>query len=298
MAQFLPVFASPSGEAITLDAYNAVVRRWPVAHTELDIATSFGTTHVIASGREEAEPVVLLHAYFATATSWYRTAGALSEHYRVYAVDVVGDVGKSRPTRPIKSLDEFAQWLTELSDALGISRMHLVGNSIGGFIAAGCGMRLKERVSKLALISPAATFHSMAPFYFHMFIPKLLHLVLPWLPGSRRAMDRAVDWMNAGLPGDGPWDELFRLALLHGMGTNQVFPRVYSAEELAQIKAPTLLMVGDHEQIYPPSAAIAAAKRRMPGITTELIPGAHHIAAVAQPELVNRRLLQFLSQTM
>lgn len=294
MAQYLSVFASPSGEATTLAAYDALVGRWPVAHTELDIPTSFGLTHVIASGRPDAEPVVLLHAYFATATSWYRTAGALSQSYRVYAVDVVGDVGKSRPNRPLRSLDEFAQWLAELSDALGITHMHLVGNSIGGFIAAGCAMRLQNRVDKLVLISPAATIHPMPAFYFHMFIPKLLHLFLPWLPGYRRAVDRAVDWMNARLPSDGPWDELFRLALLHGTGTNQVFPRVYKADEFAQIKAPTLLLVGDHEQIYPPSAAIAAAVRLMPGIQTALIPGAHHIAAVAQPELVNQRLLEFL----
>lgn len=295
MAQYLSVFASPHGEAATLNAYDAVVRRWPVAHTELDVPTSFGMTHVIASGQEEAEPVVLLHAYFASATSWYRTAGALSKHYRVYAVDVVGDVGKSRPTRPIRSVDDFAKWLTELSYALGISQMHLVGNSIGGFIAAGCAMRLKERVRKLVLISPAATIHPMPAFYVHMFVPKLLRLLFPWLPGNRRAMDRAVDWMNDGLPSDGPWDELFRLSLVYGKGINQVFPRVYSADEFAQIKAPTLLVVGDHERIYPPPAAIEAATRLMPGIVTALIPGAHHIAAVAQPDVVNKRLLEFLS---
>jgi len=295
MAQFLPVFASPSGEANTLDAYDAVLRRWPVAYEELDISTSFGITHVIASGQEDAEPVVLLHAYFATATSWYHTVGALSEYYRVYAVDVVGDVGKSRPTRPIRNLDDYAQWLAELNDGLGVSHMHLVGNSVGGFIAAGCAMRLKDRVRKLVLIGPAATFHPMPAFYVHMFIPKLLYLVLPWMPGYRHAMNRAVDWMNAGLPSDGPWDELFRLSLLHGKGTNQVFPRVYSANELAQIEAPTLLVIGEHEKIYPPLDAIQSAIRLMPGITTGLIPGAHHIAGVAQPELVNTRLLAFLT---
>lgn len=46
MDQYRSIFASPSGEETTLSAYDAVVRRWPVAHTELDIPTSFGTTHV------------------------------------------------------------------------------------------------------------------------------------------------------------------------------------------------------------------------------------------------------------
>jgi pimeloyl-ACP methyl ester carboxylesterase len=230
MAQYLPVFTSQQGEILTLGAYDAIVKEWPVPYAELDISTSFGMTHVIASGSENAEPVVLLHAYFATATSWYQTVGALSKYFRVYAVDVVGDVGKSRPTRPIRRLDDYAQWLNELADGLGISSMHLVGNSVGGFIAAGCAMRLNNRVCKLTLISPAATFHPMPPFYIHMFIPKLLYLIFPWLPGKQRAIDCAVDWMNAGLPSDALWDGLFRLSLLYGKGTNQVFPRVwYSA---------------------------------------------------------------------
>jgi pimeloyl-ACP methyl ester carboxylesterase len=252
-------------------------------------------THVIASGPEGAEPVILLHAYFATATSWHRTVAALSERYRTYAVDILGDVGRSRPVRPMASLDDFAQWFSELADSLGASRVHVVGNSVGGFIASYCAMKLKERVGSLVLIAPAATIHSMPAFYTHMFAPKMFYVMAPWLPGCERSMNRAVDWMNAGLPGDGPWDTLFRLALIHGTGANRVFPRLYSQEEFAQIEAPTLLIVGDHEKIYSPRDAIEAATRLMPGIATELVPGAHHIAAIAQPELVNAQILQHLS---
>jgi pimeloyl-ACP methyl ester carboxylesterase len=284
-----------AGEAATLEAYDGVVQRWPVPFEQLDIPTSGGMTHVIASGPADADPVVLLHAYFATATSWYRTAAALSEHYRTYAVDILGDVGRSRPTHPMTSLDDFARWFTELVDGLGASRVHLVGNSVGGFIASYFAMKLKERVGRLVLVAPAATIHSMPAFYTHMFVPKMLHVMAPWMPGCERSMNRAVDCMNAGLPSDGPWDALFRLALVHGKGANRVFPRRYSPEEFALIEAPTLLIVGDHERIYSPRAAFEAAARLLPGIATALIPGAHHIAAVAQPELVSARILEHLS---
>jgi pimeloyl-ACP methyl ester carboxylesterase len=252
-------------------------------------------TRVIASGPEDAEPVILLHAYFATATSWYRTAGALSERYRTYAVDILGDVGRSRPFKPMASLDDFALWFSELADGLGASRAHLVGNSVGGFIASHIAMKLKERVGSLILIAPAATIHSMPAFYTRMFVPKMVYVMAPWIPGRERSMNRAVDWMNAGLPCDGAWDALFRLALIHGTGANRVFPRLYTAEEFSQIEAPTLLILGDHEKIYSPHAAFEAAIRLMPRIATDLIPGAHHIAAIAQPDLVTARILEFLS---
>lgn len=294
MSQYLEVFANPAGADVTLAAYDRIVSQWPAPCAELDVPTANGTTHVIASGDEAAEPVILLHAYFATATSWYRTAGALSDRYRVYAVDILGDVGKSRPVRPIARLDDFTDWIEELADGLEAPRFHLVGNSVGGFIAAACAMRLKKRVQTLTLIGPAATIHSMPAFYLHMFIPKMLYVLAPWLPGVERSMARAVDWMNAGLPADGQWDALFRLSLIHGTGANRVFPRVYSADELAEIDAPTLLIIGDHERIYPPAAALDAAVRSMPGIQTAMVPGAHHIAAVAQPDRVNGRILEFL----
>ena len=83
--------------------------------------TRFGVTHVIASGPTDAPVLVLLHAYFATAMSWYRAVGPLSAAYRVMAVDVLGDANRSRPTRPITSLDDSAAWFTDLLDGLGRS---------------------------------------------------------------------------------------------------------------------------------------------------------------------------------
>jgi len=128
-----------------------------------------------------------------------------------------------------------------------------------------------------------------------MFIPKMVYVMAPWLPGRVATLNRAVDWMNAGLPGDGPWDSLFRLSLIHGTGANRVFPRLYSREEFERIDAPTLLIIGDRELIYSPTDAFDAASKLVPGIITELIPGAHHIAAVALPALVNACILSFIS---
>jgi pimeloyl-ACP methyl ester carboxylesterase len=296
MTNFLPVFLSPQGEIETLRAYQTVLGKWPVPYTELAVPTSFGETHVIASGPEAAPPVVLLHALFATATAWSRMVAALSRHYRTYAVDVMGEANPSRPTRPITSLEDYLQWFTELVNGLGLAQFCLVGNSFGGFTAAYYAMRLPDRIRKLVLIGPAATFHTMLPFYVNMFIPKMVYMLFPWLPAREQIMLRSVDWMRAGLSSDRAWEDLFTLAMMHGGMTSRVFPRVYRREELAQIKAPTLLMLGDREKIYPPSAAGQAAKRLMPAIQVQIIPNAHHITALAQPELVSASLVRFFQE--
>jgi pimeloyl-ACP methyl ester carboxylesterase len=296
MLDSVPVFTSAEGKKEILRAYQAIVDKWPVSYRELTVPTSFGDTHVIASGSKDAPPVVLLHALFATATSWYRNVEALSQSYRVYAVDVIGEGNRSCPVKPITSLDDFLNWFTELIDSLGIVTLYLAGNSYGGFIAAYCAMKLPDRIRKLVLIGPAATIHSMMPFYLHMFIPKAVYAFFPKLPGLKSTMRRSVEWMHSGLPYDSLWEPLFYRSMEYGRLINQVLPRVYSKEEFAQIKARTLLILGGKEMIYNNlQAAKRAARERIPGVQIEVIPDAHHITALAQPEVVNQKILQFFA---
>ena len=295
MSGYLPVFTSPEGERATMAAYEEVLACWAADVEELDVPTRFGMTHVIASGPTDAPVLVLLHAYFATAMAWYRAVGPLSTSYRVMAVDVLGDANRSRPTCAIASLDDSAAWFTDLLDGLGAQSVHLVGNSFGGFIAVEYARRIPDRVESLALIGPAATFHGMRPFYAHMFAPKATYLMMPWLPGQTRAMDHAVDWMRAGLPRDPVWEALFRCVMMHGRSGIRIFPRVYTATELEQVTARTLLILGDHERVYPPDQAAHAARRLMPGIDVQLVADAHHITALSQPERVSEILLRFMA---
>jgi pimeloyl-ACP methyl ester carboxylesterase len=136
----------------------------------------------------------------------------------------------------------------------------------------------------------------MRPFMFHMFIPKGIYLAAPFLPGVGRVMRSSVDWMHAGLPGDSLWEPLFYETMKHGRLINKVFPRVYTKGEFAAIKAPVLLVFGDREVIYGDlQAAIESAKELIPQARAAVIPDAHHIAALAQPEAVNHELLGFFA---
>ena len=293
----IPIFTSTRGEDAVMRAYGAVMDAWPIDYEELDVATSFGGTHVIAGGPHDGPPVVLLHALFATATAWYRNIEALSQRYRTYCVDVIGEANESTPTRPITSMDDFLQWFTELVDGLGIDTLYLVGNSYGGFTAAYYAMKLPERVRKLVLIGPASTIHPMRPFMVHMFVPKGLYMAAPWLPGSGRVMGAGVDWMHAGLAPDPLWAPLFVETMKNGRLINRVFPRVYTKDELAEISAPVLLILGDREVIYGDlDEAIRAGKDMIPDVEVAVIPHAHHITALAQPDAVNHELLRFFAE--
>jgi pimeloyl-ACP methyl ester carboxylesterase len=297
VSTFIPMFTSPQGESEVMSTYDAIMDNWSVPYDELTITTTFGETHIIASGPEDAQPVVLLHALLASAMSWYRNVEALSQSYRVYAIDVIGEGNKSQPIKPITSLDDFLHWFTEVIDGLGIDTLYLVGNSYGGFTGAYYAMKLPERILKLVLIGPAATIAPMIPFYTHMFIPKAMYGFFPKLPGVKRVMHSSVDWMHKGLPRDPLWEPLFYASMVYGGLINQVFPRMYSKDEFSQIKAQVLLLLGEEEAIYNNlGTAVRSARELIPNLKVEMIPNAHHVAAVANPEEVNQKLLQFFAE--
>lgn len=112
MDTYLPVFTSHAGEVKVGEAYDAVLAHWPVPYREFDVPTGLGNTHVIASGPEHGPPVVLLHALFATATSWYRTVGVLAKRHRTLAIDIMGE-----PTRAVLPVSS-AHWMTTSSGSL------------------------------------------------------------------------------------------------------------------------------------------------------------------------------------
>jgi pimeloyl-ACP methyl ester carboxylesterase len=90
------------------------------------------------------------------------------------------------------------------------------------------------------------------------------------------------------------WGRLMAITMAESGRPNLVNPRVFSKEELRAVRAPTLLLIGEHEKLYDAHATLKYAQERMPGLTGAVISNAPHLAAVAQPEDVNERIVRFL----
>ena len=92
------LFKTPEGEAMCMRAYEDALAHWRVPYEELDPTTRFGSTHVIVSGPKGEKSLILLHGQDSSSTSWIYNITDLSQAFRVYAVDTIGDMGKSKPT--------------------------------------------------------------------------------------------------------------------------------------------------------------------------------------------------------
>lgn len=281
-------FKSPAGAAEYLQAYNAVLTLWPVAHESHYIETSHGVTHVVTAGPEGAPPIVLLHAYAFSSAEWYANVEALSANHRVYAVDVMGDMNQTVMKRPFKQRAELAVWLRELFDALGIAKAVLMGHSYGGWLTLNFAMQYPERLTKIVLLAPAASF---VPMVGQFTLRRILAFILPkwFLPAFGR-------WSVApGNPVPVLLLEQMRVAMRQYKFTSMVLqPDVYTDAELAQIKTPALVVVGEHEVIYNPAKAVERAQRTVAGLQVRMIPGASHALLMEQPAAVNEAILSFV----
>ena len=94
------IYRSPAGEMKIMALYAAVLARWPVEHETFKLPTRQGNTFIIASGEKSAPPLVLLHGAASNAVSWVGDVAAYCRHFRVVAVDLPGEPGKSSQNRP------------------------------------------------------------------------------------------------------------------------------------------------------------------------------------------------------
>ena len=144
---------SAAGEAVRA-RYAQFLAYWPAANEQLRLPTSQGETFVVASGPKGAPPVLLLHGSLSNSASWMGDVAGLAQHFRVYAVDMIGEPGFSAPSRPSLASEAYALWLDEVMAAIGETRTALVGISLGGWLALDYATRRSERVTALALLCP------------------------------------------------------------------------------------------------------------------------------------------------
>jgi pimeloyl-ACP methyl ester carboxylesterase len=301
MVDSASLYKSPQGYQAMMAWYDAALERLSVPCQSLTVPTRLGETHLVAVGAQEAPPLVLVQGLGGNAMLWEPQLAALSRAFRTYALDVVGQTGKSAPARPSPSDDSYSQWLVDVLDALDIERADVVGLSFGGRLVMRLAAFAPQRVSKAALLSSIGiarlnlgVTRRMLPIGVNLRRPsetQIRELVQAVLAVPGQEMDeRLAEAMVLLL-------KQHRMALnlrqvINGM--RLLFP--LPAAELRRVVAPTLLLMGQHEALFRPQAVVARARKLLPNlVAAEIVPDAGHTMNYDRPDFVNARLLGFLS---
>lgn len=286
----LRVFKTETGYRAFTEAYERLMRQWPIPYDTMEIRTEFGYCHTVACGPEDGEPIVMFHGMTVNSALWYPTVEALSG-YRVYCIDAPGDFGKSRALKKIRTPEEAVRWMDQLMDALGLEKANLIGHSMGGWFCANYAVARPEKVRRLALLAPVATFLP-APF------GKLLFKVYPAMlfpkPGRIR---RAWQWFcSEGYALPPEVMAMIVAAYSHGRSQLPVVPRVIGKEAWSRLSAPVLFLVGNEERIYDAEKVKHRVSEALPGAVIRTISEAGHCLMLEQRTAVNEVIREFMQR--
>ncbi len=222
---------------------------------------------------EEGEPVVLVHGLSGSTLWWRRNVQSLAQHYKLYLVDLPGFGTRSR-RRGRFALKQASDWLFAWLTAMGITRAHFIGHSMGGYICMEIAARHPEVVKRLVLVAPA----------FKSQFQRVLDYMLPLFAGSRYVTPSflpilAYDSLRAG-----------PLTLLKA--TREIIA-LDVGDELQRITQPVLLIWGEYDTLVSPVFG-SLLRADLPNARLLLLPHASHIAMFDQPHAFNAAVNAFL----
>ena len=256
---------------------------------------SIGDAEIYAETSGQGEDLLLVAGLGGSGTFWREQIGVLSATYRVTRYDHRG-VGRSSPAPLISSVEQLADDLLRLMDALGIERAHLVGHSTGGAIGQHLALRCPDRLHSLVL---SGTWAGPSPLFIELF--KLRRDVLincglkqylllgtmlatpAWHLQQHftNAEDFLVDRMR-----NAPEFHV-ELGRLNAVMTHDLRHR------LAEIRVPTAVICARDDQIVPEPLATEPA-HLIPGALLEILPEGGHFCPQIVAATYNRALLRLL----
>jgi pimeloyl-ACP methyl ester carboxylesterase len=269
-----------------------------------------GRETYILVGEESPRPTVLVHGGVGNTVEWADLAPQLGTPFVI--PDRPG-FGLSYPTdyRRLDFRADAARWLLELTDGLGVDKIDLVGNSMGGFFAIVFAAAHPDRVRKLVLCGTAGGLFPKPGLFLQLWATPGIGALISkvhfrdtetlrkrafghYLVHPERVPPDLMEvaLLGINLPGTADTNQAIMQAVATIRGWR---PQLRLEGALATLPVPTLFIWGDHDPLAGPDVGRDLAPR-MPDARITVIPDAGHIPHLDQPEPVAAALNEFLGQ--
>ena len=262
-----------------------------------------GTTDYVEAGT--GYPVIMLHGptFFMGGIDWLPCIDYVAAKYRVLAPDFPGwGTGDTYPG--MDTFPALVDFVREFQDALSITSSHIVGRSMGGWIAGLLCYESPHRVSKCI---QTAHHGFNAPLDYETLHQGMANYDQPPSDEAARAWVLDVS-KNANIDlepilkdrllklHDPAWVSAFR-DIMHSLGNRERRTRYsFTGRRYALTTVPTLFLMGDHDKEHMAAFEEADVINRLPGSRMTVMNGSGHRPHIDEPELFSRYVLDFLDE--
>jgi pimeloyl-ACP methyl ester carboxylesterase len=283
------LYKSTEGFSIVMEHYDQTLQERAIPHESRFVETSYGSTHIATFGADNARPLVLWHGQNANVLSWLHWIPYLLTDFRCYAIDVIGGMGKSAPSRPSKKGPAYGQWAAEVLEGLELEQASMIGASQGAWQIIKLANVAPERIENAILLSAAG----FLPLNLLMVLRTLPRVVFKPTEEAARAMVDVVTPPDVQL--DPFFLDIFVLMMQHFR--SEAAPPVLPDEEIKELNAPTYLLMGQYETAVKPYKVIKRGVELLPNlIKAEIVPGVGHSMIHKEPDWVISRVVDFIKQ--
>ncbi len=238
--------------------------------------------------------VVLLHGLGGDSANWAFNTPTLAQKFRVIVPDQVGFGRSDKPLINYR-VGTYVDFLDKFLAGLKVERATLVGNSLGGWIAAAYALKYPSKVERLVLVDAAG----FAP-------PKEFDLsTLAGLNPSTREQAKMLAglvFFNPLFKSDAAVDAMLEQRLTAGDGytIQSLVESIHRGEDmldgkLGAIKQPVLLVWGREDGLTPLAREGERFKREIPHAQLVVFDGCGHVPQVEKAAEFNAALLKFLA---
>lgn len=283
------IYKTDENRHLIYELYENNLDKWAIPYEIIEIQSRFGKTNIIASGNKNNPPVFLIHAMGVTATMWFPNVVELSKTHRVYAINTIGDLGKSE----LSDMDiyprngqDYSKWLNEIMAELQISKCDVIGASMGGWISMNFAICSPEKVNHLILLGPmgikANTTGVMKRLFKVLLFPnqKNKEALTEWTLGdNQKVNEEMAEYMNTALNCEG----------------RMPIPKHIKKKQLEKIEAKTFLILGEYDNpIGNPNKNINYAKKCIKNLKIEVVKTGH-LMSLETPKQINSLMIDFLN---
>ena len=245
------------------------------------------------TGPEDAPVVVFSTSVGATIEMWDPQVRAIGDRFRLLRYDTRGH-GRSQVIDRPTSIEELADDLAGLLDALGIAKAHLVGLSLGGMTGQALALRHPDKLESLVLLAtsaylpPAEAWTERAATVRAKGMAAIADTVMSrWF--TRAFTERAPGAVAATR-------ERFIANDANGYAICcEVIRDMDLRPAIGAVRTPTLILAGADDPATP-VAMMEDIRTRIPDAEMIIVPRAAHLLNLERPEIVNAHLAAFLAR--
>jgi pimeloyl-ACP methyl ester carboxylesterase len=241
------------------------------------------------------DPVVLLHGvgFAQGAHDWFLNVEALAEHFRVLAPDFVG-WGVGDRLKQGYSFARLVDFVREFQDGVGIGSCHVVGHSMGGWIASLLAYESPQRVDRLVLVGSGGV-GQQTPHMMTEFQPPSLDAVQAALAArTRLAPAELAEWARYCWGNVQGADAVpSYLKIMQHMSEPETRTIYNTRRRLPYITSPSLVIWGAHDSVNGLDLGRETAKR-IPHAELVIL-DCDHWLPVERPVEFNEQVISFLS---